>query len=137
MRIAWFDAGGMTDNTIHVLDAAASNALDVVVIILNTRFVPRAGGIRQADATDQALPGKALHDQVDGLKRDGRQRWTHGLKDGFGIGMRMMVQEIQDRDALHGGAQPLGSQGLNPVRGAVDGRWKHAGSMDLIVMGSI
>lgn len=56
VRIAGLDAGGMADDTINVFDAPALNALDVVVIVFDARFVPCAGGIRQADTTDQALP---------------------------------------------------------------------------------
>ncbi len=66
---------------------------------------------------NQAFSGKVLYDQVNGLKRDRRQGGAHRLKDGLGVGMRMVVQKIQNRHALRGGAQPFGSQGLNPVVG--------------------
>jgi hypothetical protein len=92
------------------------NALDVVVIIFNARFVPCAGRIRQADTPDQAFSREILYDQVDGLKGDCRK--TNGLKNGLSISMRMMMQKIQNRHALCSGAQPFGSQGLNPVAGA-------------------
>ena len=46
MRIAWFNAGRVADNTIHVFDAPALNALDVMMIIFNARFVSCAGGTR-------------------------------------------------------------------------------------------
>ncbi len=117
MRIAGINAGSVADNAIDVFDAPTLNALDMVVIIFNARFVPGAGGIRQADATDQAFFRKVLHNQVDGLNRDCRQRGTHSLKDGLGIGMRMMMQKIQNRHALRVGAQPFSSKGLNPVMG--------------------
>jgi len=72
VRIAGVNAGGVADNTIHIFDAPAFNALDVMVIVVNARFVPRAGGIREADAADQAFSREVLYDQVDGLKRDCR-----------------------------------------------------------------
>jgi hypothetical protein len=117
VRIAWINAGSVADDTIDVLDAPALNALDVVVIIIDARFVPCAGGIRQAATPDQAHSRKVVYDQMDGLKGDCRQQRTNGLKDGLGIGMRMMMQKIQDRRALCSRAQPFGSQGLNPVVG--------------------
>ena len=109
VRVAGINAGSVADNTIDVFDAPALNALNMMMIVFNARFVPCAGGIRQADTTDQTLPGQVLYDQVDGLKGDCRQRGTHGLKDGLGVGMRMMMQKIQNRDALRSGAQPFGS----------------------------
>jgi hypothetical protein len=115
VRIRGFNAGSVADDTIDVFDAPALNALDVVVIIFNARFVPCAGGIRQAATPDQAFSRKVLYDQMDGLKGDCRQRETNGLKDGLGIGMRMMMQKIQDRHALCRSAQSFGAQGLKPV----------------------
>ena len=115
MSIAWLNTGSVADDTIHVFDAPALNALDVVMIIFNARFIPCAGGIRQADTPDQALSRKVLYNQMDGLKGDCRQNGTHGLKDGLGISVRMMTEKIQQCHALRSGAQPFGSQGLSPV----------------------
>jgi hypothetical protein len=139
VRVAGINAGSVADDTIDVFDAPTLNALDVVVIIFDARFIPCAGGIRQANTTDQAFAGKVLYDQVDGLKGNCQQSGTHSLKDGLGIGMRMMMQKIQNRDALCGGAQPFGSQGLNPVVGArmMDRRLRHAGNIALILIHSI
>ena len=117
VRLAGNKAGSVADDTVDVFDAPASNALDVVVIIFNARFVARADGIRQAGTSDQAFSRKVLYDQMDGLKGDCPQRGTNGLKDGLGIGMRMMMKKIQYRCALWSGAQPFSSQGLNPVGG--------------------
>ena len=139
VRIAWINAGSVADDTVHVFDAPALNALDVVVIIFNARFVPCADGVRQAGTPDQAFSRKVLYDQMDGLKGDCWQRGTNGLKDGLGIGMRMMMQKIQNRRALCSGAQPLGSQGLNPVAGVrmMERRMRHADSIVLILTNSM
>ncbi len=117
VRIAGINAGRVADDTINVFDAPALNALDVMVIIFDARFVSCAGGIRQADTPDQAVSRPVLYDQVDGLKRDCWQRGAHGLKDGIGIVKRMLLQKIQNREALRSGPQPVGPQGLNPVMG--------------------
>ncbi len=115
--ITGMNARSVANNTIHVFDTSTLNTLDVMVIVFNTRFIPCTGRIRQANATDQTRPGQVLHDQVDSLNGACRQSGTHRLKDSLGIGMRMMMQKIQNRDALRGGAQPSGSQGLHPVVG--------------------
>jgi hypothetical protein len=46
--------------------------LDAIAIVFNARFVPCAGGNRQADTADQAVPGKVLDDQSDGSKGNRR-----------------------------------------------------------------
>jgi hypothetical protein len=109
VRIGGFNARSVADDTVDVFDTPALNALDVVVIIIDARFVPCAGGVRQAATPDQAYSRKVVYDQMDGLKGDCRQQRTNRLKDGLGIGMRMMMQKIQDRRALCSGAQALGS----------------------------
>jgi hypothetical protein len=117
MRTRWRKARGGADNTIHVFDPAAFNALKVVMIIVDACFVPSAGGVRQTDATDQAFLREIVCDQVDGLKGDRRQGRPHSPKDGVGVGMWMMMHKIQNRHALHCGAQPFGSQDLSPIMG--------------------
>ena len=114
VRITGFNAGSVADDTIDVFDAPAVNALDVVVIVFDARFVPRADRIRQRGPPDQAFSRQVLYDHMDGLKGDCRQRETNGLKDGLGIGMRMMMQKIQHRRALCRSAQAFGAQDLKP-----------------------
>jgi hypothetical protein len=116
VRVDRVQARGMADDAIHVLNTPAPDALNVVVIIFDTCFIPRTGGIRKACPANQPISGKVLRDQVDGLQGNSRQDRPHGPEDEIGIGMRMPVQKIQDRHALRSRAQSPGPQGIGPVR---------------------
>jgi hypothetical protein len=116
VRVDRVQAWCMADDAIDVLNTPAPDALNVVVIIVDTCFIPRAGGIRKADPANQPISGEVLRDQVDRLQGNSRQDGPYGPEDHIGIAMRMPVQKIQDRHALRSRAQSPGPQGIGPVR---------------------
>lgn len=115
VRMVRIKAWGVPDNAIHIFDAAALNALDMMMIVVDACLVTGAVGIGRADAADDAVIDKVMDDQVNRLKRKRRQGQARRAKNRIRVRVRVMMQEIQNRDALRGGAQPLGPHNLRPV----------------------
>lgn len=108
----------MADNAIDVLDAAAPDALDMMMVVFYARLVTRAGAVRQADTPDQPLARQVVDDHMDGLQRNGGKGRAHPLENRFCIRMRMVMQEIKHGNPLGRGAQTPAPQGCGPVMGA-------------------
>lgn len=105
----------MSNHTIHILDTATFDTLDVMMVVFDPSLVSGACRIRQADATDETFAGKVLHDQVNSLQRDGRQGRTNTLEDRFSVTVGVMVQIVKHGYPLDGRAKTFGPKGLGPV----------------------
>lgn len=97
----------MADNAVDILDTSALNALDVMMIVLNAGFVSGTRRVRQVDPADEADRREILHDQMNGLYRNRWQGDAHGLKNGFCVRVRMVMQVVENCDALRCRAQSL------------------------------
>ncbi len=106
----------MADGAVDILDAAADDALDVMVVVADAGLVAGRGAVGQVDPRNDPLCGKIVDDPVNRLQGNGRQHGPHALEDCFRIGMRVPVEKFQRCNALTGCAQPGPAQFFGPAR---------------------
>lgn len=85
----------MADRTVDVRDRATGAADDVVMVVPNPRLVPsdRAGGL---DVANQTGAGEGPKNVINRLMRNIRQIGAHGLDDRVRVGMRVLVDRIEN-----------------------------------------
>ena len=110
-------AGRLPYHAVDVLDPAAAYALDVMVVVLDSRLVAGAGRIGQADLANQSASREVVDDLVDGLGGCGGDRLSDPPVDGLGIGVRVAVKKVQHGDTTGGRSQTVSAQRLSPIAG--------------------